>query len=127
MAFWKRSVARDYAGVTGPDLVNLERERARMIHEQWVHRPQFVGVFALGVIGAGCVIGVVVVALIANKGTDLSTAVSVLGSVAAAAVGGIAGMLTGHSRSTPHEGPVAQSDSSHQDQPEGCGEEPEPT
>lgn len=107
-------------------LVRLERERARVVHESWVHRPQFVGVCALGLIGVGCVVGVAVVVLAAGKGGDLSTALSVLGSVGAAAVGGIAGMLTGHSRSTAHEGSAASNASTgHQDQPEGCGEEPE--
>lgn len=46
----------------------------------------------------------------------------VLGSIAAAAVGGIAGMLTGHSRSSPHDGKLAQNsrlDADHQDQREG--------
>jgi hypothetical protein len=124
MAFWKRPVSRDYAGIAGVHLVRLERERARMVHEQWVHRPQFVGVAALAVIGFACVVGVVLVALIAPKGTDLSTAVSVLGSVAAASVGGVAGMLTGHSRSVPPAGQAVQAvDASHPDQPEGCSEE----
>lgn len=119
--------ARDYQDVTGEDLIRLERERARTIHERWVHRPQFVGVMALGVIGFSCVVGAVLVVLLTKKGTDFATAVSVLGSVAAAAVGGIAGMLTGRGQSQPHHATPSTSAEAelHGGQPDGCGEGPE--
>lgn len=124
----RRRAADDYPGVTGADLVRLERERARTIHEWWVHRPQFVGVVALGAIGVLCVICVLLVVLLSKKGTDFATAVSVLGSVAAAAVGGIAGMLTGRSHQETHgsqAGGAAVPAGERVDQPEGCGEQPE--
>ena len=68
-----------------------------MVHEGWVHRPQFVGVMALGIVGVFCVVGIFFIARHASKGSEIATAVSVLGSIASAAVGGIAGMLTGRS------------------------------
>lgn len=123
----RRRAADDYPGASGADLVRLERERARVIHEWWVHRPQFVGVMALGAIGVLCVICVLLVVLLSKKGVDFATAVSVLGSVAAASVGGIAGMLTGRSSPQTHGNQVGMATvtDGHTDQPEGCGDQPE--
>ncbi len=123
---FRRPAVHEHAGLTGPDLVQLEREKARQIHEGWVHRPQFIGVLALGVIGGACVVGIFIVALHAgSKGSEVATAVSVLGSIASAAVGGIAGMLTGRSGADPrHPTPGAgTAGEEHADQPVGASEE----
>ncbi len=117
-----RKPAQNYpADMTGDHLIRLERERARQEHERWVHRPQFVGVVALGTVAVLAVLVLITIELAGKGGNTMDAAVSTLGTVAAAAVGGIAGMLTGHSK--PGQ-PKAGADG--QEPPvDGCGEQPE--
>jgi hypothetical protein len=66
-------------------------------------RPQLIGVWALGVVGSLAVIAIIVL----GERTNISAAAfSTLGAIAAAAVGGIAGMLTS-TKSTTTTAPVA--------------------
>lgn len=118
----RRPAPHEHPGLSGDDVVRLE-------HESRVHRPQFVGVVALGVVAAGCVVGIFVVALHAgSKGSEVPTAVSVLGSIASAAVGGIAGMLTGRPGADVHQ-PTAGAETTTTPQPTvpaGTGTTPQP-
>lgn len=109
------------ADMTGDHLVRLERERARQEHERWVHRPQFIGVVALGAVAVLAVAVLLVIELAGKGGNTMDAAVSTLGTVAAASVGGIAGMLTGHSRQGQTKVDAGQQDASV----DGCGEPPE--
>ena len=117
-----RKLAQNYpADMTGDHLVRLERERARQEHERWVHRPQFVGVVALGAVAVLAVLVLLTIELAGKGGNTMDASVSTLGTVAAAAVGGIAGMLTGHSK----PGQSTASADGQEPPVDGCGERPE--
>ncbi len=108
--------------MTGEHFVQLERERARQEHERWVHRPQFVGVAALGAVAVLALFVLLAIEVFGKGGNTTDAAVSTLGTIAAAAVGGIAGMLTGHSRQEPTPSTTARPQDASVD---GCGEMPE--